>query len=181
MKEEPMKECKYRKSLLVKKFAAQKEGTMKSRNSVRILLALACVFVFVGMFLSTSALAQEEGKKPKASPYTIHLQVKEGTGSYLVDSKGMSLYYFKKDMPSISACINECLTKWPVFYTEKIIVKKPLKKKDFGVITRDDGLKQTTYKGWQLYSFFKDAKPGDMNGEGVNNAWYVIYPDKFTP
>jgi predicted lipoprotein with Yx(FWY)xxD motif len=133
------------------------------------------------MFLSTSALAQEEGKKPKASPYTIHLQVKEGTGSYLVDSKGMSLYYFKKDMPSISACINECLTKWPVFYTEKIIVKKPLKKKDFGVITRDDGLKQTTYKGWQLYSFFKDAKPGDMNGEGVNNAWYVIYPDKFTP
>jgi predicted lipoprotein with Yx(FWY)xxD motif len=163
------------------KFAAQKEGTMKSRNSVRILLTSACVFVFVGMFLSTSALAQEEGKKPKASPYTIHLQVKEGTGSYLVDSKGMSLYYFKKDMPSISACINECLTKWPVFYTEKIIVKKPLKKKDFGVITRDDGLKQTTYKGWQLYSFFKDAKPGDMNGEGVNNAWYVIYPDKFTP
>jgi predicted lipoprotein with Yx(FWY)xxD motif len=133
------------------------------------------------MFLSTSALAQEEGKKPKVSPYTIQLQVKEGTGSYLVDSKGMSLYYFKKDMPSISACVNECLTKWPVFYTEKIIVKKPLKKKDFGVITRDDGLKQTTYKGWRLYYFFKDAKPGDMNGEGVINAWYVIYPDKFAP
>ena len=176
-----MTECKYRKALLVKKFAAQKEETMKSRNIVRTLLISVCVFVFVGMFLSTSALAQEEGKKQKASPYTIQLQVKEGAGNYLVDSKGMSLYYFKKDMPSISACINECLTKWPVFYTEKIIVKKPLKKKDFGVITRDDGLKQTTYKGWRLYSFFKDAKPGDMNGEGVNNVWYVIYPDKFTP
>jgi predicted lipoprotein with Yx(FWY)xxD motif len=165
----------------VKKFAAQKEETMKRRNIVRTLLISACVFVFVGMFLSTSALAQAEVKKQKTSPYSIQLQVKEGVGTYLVDSKGMSLYYFKKDMPSISACINECLTKWPVFYTEKIIVKKPLKKKDFGVITRDDGLKQTTYKGWRLYSFFKDAKPGDMNGEGVNNAWYVIYPDKFTP
>jgi predicted lipoprotein with Yx(FWY)xxD motif len=174
-------EYRYRKSLLVKKFAAQKEVTMKSRNIVRTLLISACVFVFVGMFLSTSALAQAEVKKQKASPYTIHLQVKEGAGSYLVDSKGMSLYYFKKDMPSIGACINECLTKWPVFYTEKIVVKKPLKKKDFGVITRDDGQKQTTYKGWRLYYFFKDAKPGDMNGEGVNNVWYVIYPDKFTP
>jgi len=144
-------------------------------------MTLVCVFVFVGMISSSSALAQEEGKKQKASPYTIQLQAKEGTGGYLVDSKGMSLYYFKKDMPSISACINECLKKWPVFYTEKIAVQKPLKKKDFGVITRDDGKMQTTYKGWRLYYFFKDTKAGDMNGEGINKVWYVIYPDKFNP
>lgn len=154
---------------------------MKVSNLIRILLAFACVFVYFGMVLSESALAQEEGKKPKPSLYTIQLLVKEGAGSYLVDSKGMSLYYFKKDMPSISACIDECLKKWPVFYTEKIAVQKPLNKKDFGTITRDDGLKQTTYKGWRLYYFFKDTKPGDMNGEGFNKAWYVVYPDKFNP
>jgi predicted lipoprotein with Yx(FWY)xxD motif len=93
----------------------------------------------------------------------------------------MSLYYFKKDFPSISACINECLTKWPIFYTEKVAVEKPLRKKDFGVFMREDGEKQTSYKGWPLYYFSKDEKPGDMNGEGVNSAWYVIYPDKFNP
>jgi len=154
---------------------------MKAKKLIKQLMTLVCVFVFVGMISSSIALAQEEGKKQKASPYTIQLQAKEVTGGYLVDSKGMSLYYFKKDMPSISACINECLKKWPVFYTEKIAVQKPLKKKDFGVITRDDGKMQTTYKGWRLYYFFKDTKPGDMNGEGINKVWYVIYPDKFNP
>lgn len=140
-----------------------------------------CVFVLVGTISNSSALAQEEGKKQKSSRYTIQLQAKEGTGGYLVDSKGMSLYYYKKDMPAISACINECLKKWPVFHTEKIAVQKPLKKKDFGAITRDDGKMQTTYKGWRLYYFFKDEKPGDMNGEGINKVWYVIYPGKFNP
>jgi predicted lipoprotein with Yx(FWY)xxD motif len=46
---------------------------------------------------------------------------------------------------------------------------------------REDGEKQTSYKGWPLYYFFKDKKPGDVSGEGVNSVWYVIYPDKFIP
>ena len=163
------------------KVVSDKEAKMRAKNLIKTLMTLVCVFLFVGAVLSSSALAQEEGKKPKTSPYTIQLQTKEGTGSYLVDSKGMSLYYFKKDMPSISACINECLTKWPIFFTEKVAVQKPLKKKDFGIFERDDGKKQTTYKGWPLYYFSKDANPGDMNGEGFNKVWYVIYPDKFNP
>jgi predicted lipoprotein with Yx(FWY)xxD motif len=151
---------------------------MMAKNLIK---TLVIVFLFLGVVLNGSALAQEEGKKPETSPYTIQLQAKEGTGSYLVDPKGMSLYYFKKDMPTISACINECLKRWPMFYTEKIAVQTPLKKKDFGVFIRDDGKKQTTYRGWPLYYFFKDAKPGDMKGEGINKVWYVIYPDKFNP
>jgi len=154
---------------------------MKVGNLIRILLAFVCIFMFLGMVINESVLAQELGEKPKASRYTIQLKEKEGAGGYLVDSKGMSLYYFKKDFPSISACINECLTKWPIFFTEKVAVQKPLKKRDFGVFMRDDGQKQTTYKGWPLYYFSKDEKPGDMKGEGVNSAWYVIYPDKFNP
>jgi predicted lipoprotein with Yx(FWY)xxD motif len=154
---------------------------MKERNLRSTVLVLTCFLFFLGMVLSNSTLAQKEGKKPKDSPSTIQLQVKEGMGSYLVDSKGMSLYYFKKDSPGVSACKGECLTKWPVFYTEKVVVQKPLKKKDFGVFARDDGKKQTTYKGLPLYYFFKDTKPGEMNGEGVNNVWGVIYPDKLKP
>lgn len=159
----------------------QKEVKMKAKIFIKPLMTLVCVFVFTGMVVSSNGLAQEDGKKQKASRYTIQLQAKEGTGGYLVDSKGMSLYYYKKDMPTISACINECLNKWPMFYTEKIVVQKPLKKKDFGVITRDDGKQQTTYKGWRLYYYSKDEKPGDMNGEGIKKDWYVIYPDKFNP
>jgi predicted lipoprotein with Yx(FWY)xxD motif len=35
------------------------------------------------------------------------------------------------------------------------------------VITRADGSLQTTYKGWPLYYFSKDAGPGDLKGENV--------------
>lgn len=153
---------------------------MKLRNVGRFLSVLLCI-LFFGVVLTNSVLAQEGKKKAKDVSYTILLQMKEGKSGYLVDSKGMSLYYFKKDSKGMSACAGECLTKWPVFFAEKVLVPKQLKKKDFGVITRNDGKKQTTYKGLPLYYFFKDAKPGDMNGEGINNIWYVIYPDKFKP
>ena len=45
-------------------------------------------------------------------------------------------------------------------------------------ITMGDGIKQTTYKGRPLYYFANDVAAGDMNGEGVNTVWHVIYPGK---
>ncbi|MRR57607.1 MAG: hypothetical protein EG824_05275 [Deltaproteobacteria bacterium] len=106
----------------------------------------------------------------------VGTNTKEGLGSYLVDQKGMTLYVFKKDAADKSACMGPCVEKWPLFLTEKVQAKGDLKPEDFGTITRDDGKKQTTYKKMPLYYFFKDAKPGDTNGQGVNNVWYVASP-----
>ncbi|WP_430099136.1 COG4315 family predicted lipoprotein [Peribacillus simplex] len=39
---------------------------------------------------------------------------------------------------------------------------------------RDDGQKQTTYKGHPLYYFVKDKQAVDINGQGVNNVWFVL-------
>jgi len=51
-----------------------------------------------------------------------------------------------------------------------------------GVFTRPDGTRQVTVNGWPLYYFAGDLKPGDANGDGVNNNWYVIrlngFPDE---
>jgi predicted lipoprotein with Yx(FWY)xxD motif len=43
-----------------------------------------------------------------------------------------------------------------------------------GTITRKDGSKQITYNGMPVYYYFKDAAPGDTNGQGVGTAWYVV-------
>ena len=48
---------------------------------------------------------------------------------------------------------------------------------DFGVITNSEGSKQTTYKQMPLYYYINDTKRGDINGQGVNNAWFVINPE----
>ena len=111
-----------------------------------------------------------------AAAATVEVKTKEGIGKYLTDEKGMTLYLFKKDSPGKSACAGPCVEKWPLFSEENVTVPEGLAAADFGVITREDGKKQTTYKGMPLYYFFKDAKPGDAAGQGVNNVWYVVTP-----
>ncbi|MCE4601539.1 MAG: hypothetical protein F7C38_08330 [Desulfurococcales archaeon] len=109
--------------------------------------------------------------------YTIRLAYDPSVGLYLTDSKGMTLYIFAKDVNGSSTCYGECAKKWPVFYVDEIKPSPGLDPKDFSIITRKDGTKQVAYKGWPLYYFFKDEKPGDIKGDGVKNVWYVAKPD----
>ncbi|MEF3306822.1 plastocyanin/azurin family copper-binding protein [Paenibacillus sp. GYB003] len=102
---------------------------------------------------------------------------KDGLGSYLADSTGRTLYMFTKDEGGKSACYGMCETNWPVFYSgHAAAAGGGLKAGDFATIVRDDGTKQTTYKGMPLYYFVKDAKAGDTLGQGVNSVWYVVSP-----
>jgi predicted lipoprotein with Yx(FWY)xxD motif len=65
------------------------------------------------------------------------------------------------------------ITRWPVLWVllfydqEKVGVTGDLKASDFASITREDGKKQTTYKGMLLYYFARDAPPGDTKGDGA--------------
>jgi predicted lipoprotein with Yx(FWY)xxD motif len=108
--------------------------------------------------------------------YTVDIKSKKVIVSYLVDPKGKTLYYSKKDSKEKSTCTGECAAMWPEFYTENISVPPGLKASDFSNIKRDDGKKQTTYKGMPLYYFVDDEKPGDTNGIGVYNSWFPATP-----
>ena len=111
-----------------------------------------------------------------ADNHAIKLSEKDGAGKFLTDAKGMTLYVFKKDSPGKSACAGPCVEKWPLYFREKVAVPEGVKAGDFGTITREDGKKQTTYKGWPLYYFAGDKAPGDVKGQGVGNVWYVANP-----
>jgi predicted lipoprotein with Yx(FWY)xxD motif len=100
----------------------------------------------------------------------------EKVGSYLADAKGRALYVFKKDSPGKSACAGECVAKWPLYYREKVGASGELKEADFGTITREDGRRQTTYKGQPLYYFANDAGPGETSGQGVKDVWFLAAP-----
>lgn len=108
----------------------------------------------------------------------VEVKAKDGIGNYLTDDKGMTLYLFKKDTAGKSVCLaaNGCLEKWPIYYVDKVEPGGGVNAGAFATITRDDGKKQTTFNGLPLYYFFKDKAPGDTNGQGVNNVWYVVAP-----
>lgn len=134
--------------------------------------------VLMGVISDADAGVEGKEGNKKGVSHTIRLKTKARVGSYLTDAKGMTLYHFKRDAPGKSACTGACIATWPVFYTRKIEVSGRLDKKDFAVITRDDGIKQMTYRGRPIYYFAKDISAGDMNGHGVNAQWHVITPGK---
>jgi len=104
-------------------------------------------------------------------------------GTYLVDGDGMTLYYFAADVPlnGFSACTSpQCLGLWTPFYTRTISVDPPLVATDFSYIIPPTGTSQTAYRAWPLYLYMGDTKPGDINGDGYNNVWYVMKPDYTT-
>jgi predicted lipoprotein with Yx(FWY)xxD motif len=116
------------------------------------------------------------------APVSTAGNVKLGTtslGKVLTDAGGMTLYFFVTDLAGegMSTCYGTCASIWPIFSVDTPVVSPPLPASDFTSITRTDGTKQTTYKGWPLYYYKNDRKPGDMNGENVLKTWYVAKPD----
>jgi predicted lipoprotein with Yx(FWY)xxD motif len=92
----------------------------------------------------------------------------------LTTPSGMTLYTFDKDVAGSgkSVCNGPCAANWPPVRATAIEVGLG----EWSVITRDDGTKQWAYKGKPLYTWVKDAKPGDRTGDGFNNAWRVAKP-----
>lgn len=90
-------------------------------------------------------------------------------GSYVTDSKGMSLYIFDKDTPGVSNCSGQCLVNWPP-YSATQTDNLP---SGYGVITRSDGTKQYTLNQMPLYYYISDKNPGDTTGDGVGGVWHL--------
>ena len=110
-------------------------------------------------------------------PADIRLMENGEFGNIITDSNGNTLYFFAKDAGGTSACEGDCIDNWPVFYAEDPSLGEGLDPDDFGSIDRGAGEMQTTYKGWPLYYFVNDVNPGDVNGEGLIEAWFVAKPD----
>ncbi len=131
--------------------------------------AVTITFLLIVLFLTANTnigLAQMD--------YTVMTAQSSDFGKYIVDGQGKTLYYFTKDISGVSNCKGQCASLWPAFYAEKIIVSVELDAAEFGVITREDGMKQTTFRGWPLYYFSKDMATGDIKGQGFNGVWFII-------
>lgn len=98
-------------------------------------------------------------------------------GNIITDNNGKSVYFFSKDATAASACVDACAVTWPPFYKENVAIGTGLTAADFAVITRADGSKQNTYKGWPLYYYSLDAKAGDTNGDAFANLWAIAKAD----
>jgi len=105
-----------------------------------------------------------------------------GNQQVLVDSKGMTLYWFAIDTPTKSNCTGSCLTFWPPV-TGPVTAGSGVTGK-LGTITGSNGTTQATYLGHPLYTFAGDKASGDNKGNGLNESgglWWEMTVSGSTP
>jgi predicted lipoprotein with Yx(FWY)xxD motif len=141
--------------------------------------AAIAIAVMAGLCATWSCKKDNNSNNTSPANPVANIQVRQDAtfGSIMTDSLGRTLYFFSIDANGSSGCTGGCVTAWPVFYKDSPTLDTALSEKDFGSITRSDGAKQTTYKGWPLYYFQNDVKAGDVKGDGVGTVWFVAKPD----
>lgn len=111
------------------------------------------------------------------------------TGDVLLSEAGLSLYFFTPDSSGTSTCNGvdgdapdsttdgeSCAGAWPPLLANDAAVADG----DLDIISRDSGAKQWAYKGFPLYTFAGDSAQGDINGDGLNDVWFLARPDPVT-
>jgi predicted lipoprotein with Yx(FWY)xxD motif len=147
---------------------------MKLKNQNSLIIAIALLLIAF-----TSACKKTAGTD-NANPLVVtgvQLTANAKFGNILTDNNGKTLYSFSMDVSGASSCNDGCALTWLPFYKDTPVLGTGIDPADFSTITRADGSKQNTYKGWPIYYYKADVKAGDVNGDGINNFWFVAKPD----
>ena len=103
-----------------------------------------------------------------------------GLGRILVNGRGRTIYLFEKDKHGKSARSGKCAGFWPPLITSgKPLATAGAKASLLGTTKRADGRLQVTYNHHPLYTFVKDTRTGQTNGEAVDAfgaEWYAVSP-----
>ncbi|MCX2573392.1 hypothetical protein [Pedobacter sandarakinus] len=131
--------------------------------------------------LSLAAMLGSGCKKKGVDPIIEKQGIQTATdakfGAILTDKGGKTLYMFATDVTGTANCSGTCETLWPPFYAGEESNDQNLDKAQVGEITRADGRKQSTYKGYPLYYYASDVVAGDIKGDAFGGNWFVAKPD----
>ncbi|MEI6215712.1 MAG: hypothetical protein WCP64_00420 [Actinomycetes bacterium] len=130
----------------------------------------------IGKLSLSVALALIAGSVSTATAFSGDIGVGASSlGNIIIDGKGMTAYYYDRDVPNsgVSTCTGACLTHWPIiaFATSTPVIQGISAK-----VTIIAATNQIVVNGRPIYTFAGDVKPGDTNGQGVGEVWYVISP-----
>ena len=120
------------------------------------------IFAWIAALAATMASAADI---PDGVPVKIN-------GGVLTTLQGMTLYTFKRDEGGRVMCNHDCVKFWPPL----VATAGAKTTGDFTLYPRSAKVKQWVYKGQPLYTSVLDTKPGDTNGDGKNESFYVARP-----
>lgn len=114
-----------------------------------------------GNMMGSSKAPMMMKSSPMMAPWK---RVHTAKGTVWADSRGMVLYTFDKDTAGKSTCYGMCAVAWPPF--RAAAGSQPMG--TWTLVTRLGFTKQWALNGKPLYFWFKDKKPGDATGDGID-------------
>jgi predicted lipoprotein with Yx(FWY)xxD motif len=125
-----------------------------------------------------ASLSHQPAAEAQSTP-VVATATNSKLGKVLVDSKGLTLYYFSLDKAGSTACTGACLQAWPPLLLPSGVTTPTGSTgvTGLGTFMRAAGQIQVTYHGHLLYTFEGDNGPGQANGQGVKDSggqWFVV-------
>jgi predicted lipoprotein with Yx(FWY)xxD motif len=142
------------------------------RSSIRFALVAAVLTALLLPALAGATTGKRVAKQAESA--TLGRTV-------LTTTTGRTLYSLSAETGGRFICIGACVSTWRSLVVPNGV--RPTGPVKLGTIERPDGKTQVTFKGRPLYSFHGDAKPGDVNGEGIKDVgtWHAAVTAKTAP
>ena len=163
----------------MRKVRSTEDRPAKRPMGARVYLALSLSAALgVAGFLAAGAIAQPSASTSCAATGRTIALCTTKIGRVLVNSKGHTLYLFKKDRQGKSACYGRCARFWPPLLKRgKPTLGRGVKKSLLGTTKRRNGTLQLTYNKHPLYTYKLDTRAGQTKGEGstaFGAKWYAL-------
>jgi predicted lipoprotein with Yx(FWY)xxD motif len=109
---------------------------------------------------------------------TTSLTIGGKSVTVLTDAQGKTLYYFVPDTSQKTACTGSCAETWPPLVVPGVTkVSAATKLPGELEVYKNANGNQIIYNDHPLYTFSGDSGPGQANGQGIGNQWFVATPD----
>ncbi len=127
---------------------------------------LACAAaMFMGVISARAELMTEEGIGQFNVVYVLGDQK-----IALADPWWATLYTYAKDGNGVSNCTGPCTDAWPPLLANATDIHFEA----FVIVERPDGKRQWAHRGRPLYTSVLDKAKGDANGQGIDDAWFLV-------
>ena len=141
------------------------------------LIASALLLAACGSSSSSSSTTSAGGSSAagsnggSGSPAAVKTASNKALGAtVLVDTRGLTLYTLSAEQGGKLVCTSaQCLAAWHPL-TAPGAGKPAGGVASLATIKRPDGTEQITYRGFPLYTFVNDTKPGDAHGQGLKTV-----------
>jgi predicted lipoprotein with Yx(FWY)xxD motif len=131
-------------------------------------------WLFILAMMSLSCSKDDDSSSSVNQDQEIQILTNTDFGNYLADEEGRTLYIFARDYDGLSRCLEGCESIWiPVGVSSKLPESA---QNEFGLVRRDNGFVQLTFRGWPLYTYSKEGN-NEISGDNMDGEWYLAKPD----